>query len=314
LIKRVLAIDGGGIKGAYAAAFLATVEDLIGIGIAERFDLIAGTSTGGIIAIGLGLGIPASRIADLYKRLSNDIFGGGRLLARMRQVGMAAYDSARLHDALVSEFGGRKLGESMTRLVVPSFDLEQGRIRLYKTAHHPDLMQDYKETAVQVAMATSAAPTYFPIHKSSSGTPVVDGAVWACNPSAVAAAESIGVLRWPAADIRLLNIGSPDETYCPPKSGYFGTGLLLWAPRIVRLFMRAQSSASIGIAKTLLGPERVTRFCPVVARGRYGFDDVTSLDRLLSLGAEDGRHASPELLDTFELLTPKLEFVPVHHL
>ena len=66
-VRKILSLDGGGIRGVFPAAFLAKLEEQIGAPIASYFDLIAGTSTGGIIAIGLGLGIPASDILKLYE-------------------------------------------------------------------------------------------------------------------------------------------------------------------------------------------------------------------------------------------------------
>ena len=64
--RRILALDGGGIKGAFAAAFLATIEEATGKRVADHFDLIAGTSTGGIIALGLGLGMSGREIVQFY--------------------------------------------------------------------------------------------------------------------------------------------------------------------------------------------------------------------------------------------------------
>ena len=77
-MRRILTIDGGGIKGVFPAAFLATLEDELGGPVADYFDLIAGTSTGGIIAIGLGLGMTAKELLHLYRE------AGGRIFARRR--------------------------------------------------------------------------------------------------------------------------------------------------------------------------------------------------------------------------------------
>src|SRR4051794_19029634 len=73
-MKRILSIDGGGLKGALPAAFLAEVEEATGKRIVDNFDLITGTSTGGIIAIGLGLGIPAREILRFYQSHGPAVF------------------------------------------------------------------------------------------------------------------------------------------------------------------------------------------------------------------------------------------------
>ena len=77
-MKRILAIDGGGIKGVFPAAFLATVEDTIKRNVADYFDLIVGTSTGGIIALGLGLGLSAKELLAFYEEHGPIIFKGNR--------------------------------------------------------------------------------------------------------------------------------------------------------------------------------------------------------------------------------------------
>ena len=170
-MKRILTIDGGGIKGVFPASFLATVEDTIGDNIANYFDLIVGTSTGGIIALGLGLGLSAKEILDFYEESGPLIFGGNRVLRYLRWLGMAKYNSDNLREKLTDCFGRKKLGDSTKRLVIPCLNLETGAVHVYKTAHHSRLLRDYKEEVVEVALATSAAPTYFPPHRSPTGVP-----------------------------------------------------------------------------------------------------------------------------------------------
>src|SRR5437867_798455 len=127
-MKRILSIDGGGIKGVLPAAFLAAIEETIGRPIAEYFDLIAGTSTGGIIALGLGLGMSAGDIMHFYEELGPTVFGGNRLWRTVRRAGLSAYTSAPLRVALEAKFGDRRLGESLNRLVIPSVNLETGEV------------------------------------------------------------------------------------------------------------------------------------------------------------------------------------------
>jgi patatin-like phospholipase/acyl hydrolase len=117
-MRRILSIDGGGVKGVMPAAFLAAVEQSIGRPIGDYFDLIAGTSTGGIIALGLGLGMPATDIVRFYEDLGPAIFGGSRLWRIVRRAGVSAYTSQPLRAALKEKFADRRLGESRTRLVM----------------------------------------------------------------------------------------------------------------------------------------------------------------------------------------------------
>ena len=150
-MRKILAIDGGGIKGAFPAAFLATVEDTIEDNIANYFDLIVGTSTGGIIALGMGLGLSTKELLTFYEKHGPTIFKGNRVLRLLRWLGTSKYSNAALKNALRSCFGDKKLGNSKKRLVIPSLNLETGEVYIYKTAHHPRLERDYKEDAVEVA-------------------------------------------------------------------------------------------------------------------------------------------------------------------
>src|SRR3989344_7323582 len=112
MTKRILTIDGGGIKGVFPASFLASIEEKIDGRVGEYFDLIVGTSTGGIVALGLGLGLPAKDVIGFYKEHGPLIFGGNGVLKRLRSLLCAKYDQEALRAALKSKFGNRALGES----------------------------------------------------------------------------------------------------------------------------------------------------------------------------------------------------------
>jgi patatin-like phospholipase/acyl hydrolase len=147
-IYRILSLDGGGIRGVFPAAFLARLEEHLDGSIGSHFDLITGTSTGGIIAIGLGLGLSACDILKLYEDHGEAIFDQqhGRMETWLRQRWRGAlhlfgskYSSTPLQNALTGIFGQRRLGESRTRLVIPAWHPMLERVYIYKTAHHPRL-------------------------------------------------------------------------------------------------------------------------------------------------------------------------------
>jgi patatin-like phospholipase/acyl hydrolase len=243
-MRRILTIDGGGIKGVFPAAFLAELEDRLGQPIAQYFDLIAGTSTGGIIALGLGLGITANESLRLYKLHGHRIFPPRRFGWLMRFL-HAKYSHEPLRRILRASFGEKRLGDSGKRLLIPSLNLAAERIHLYKTAHHPALIHDYKIAAVEVGLATVAAPTYFPIHLSPEGLPYIDGSLWARNPLALAVVEAIGILGWPRDDIRVLSLGCTSAHLDLAWRDHLGSGTSYWSGRIAEVFMKAQSSAAI---------------------------------------------------------------------
>ena len=182
---QILSLDGGGLRGIFSAAILARLEEDLDTSIVDHFDLIAGTSTGGVIALGLGLGMRPRQIVEFYTRLGPRVFRNPLGLRSARQLLRAKYAPGPLRSALADVFGDRTFGQSTKRLVITSYNLGTDDVYLFRTAHHPRLVRDWRERAVDVAMATSAAPTYLPGFPLS-GTRLVDGGVWANNPAMVA--------------------------------------------------------------------------------------------------------------------------------
>lgn len=305
---RVLSLDGGGIKGAFSASVLAEFEETLGEPLVDYFDLIAGTSTGGIIALGLGLGLPAKDILGFYETHGGAIFRGARSLAG-RLLG-AKYDSRPLRQALESVFGDRPLGESKTRLVIPSTNLDTGEVHVFKTAHHERFERDYKAKVVDVAMSTAAAPTYFRTHRLPAGTPLIDGGVWANNPMGAAAVEALGVMDWPKGSVKLLSISCTESAPTIRDAKRAGLGVGRWLPHLVGTFMNAQSSASIGTATLLLGHGNVHRISKTVGGERYKLDGFKEIESLRGLGSSVAREEYPKVKQMF-LAEKAQPFVPL---
>jgi hypothetical protein len=311
LVRRILCIDGGGIKGTLPASFLSTVEEATGERIVDHFDLIAGTSTGGIIALGLGLGFGATEIKEFYENEGPSIFATFGFFASVRHVTKAKYDPTPLRKALHKIFAERRLGESATRLLIPAFNSTTGRVHIFKTSHHPRFEIDYQSRAVDVVLATAAAPTYFPAHQIDLGSYLVDGGVWAKNPAGLAAVEAVGVLGWQPAETRMLSLSCSGVPLDVPAAAGWATmnkGLL-------SLFSEGQSSAALGTAKILLGHSdvapRLFRIDPIVANGTFSLDDAGKLKHLIGLGSTSARDFLPTFRAVF--LGEKREaFEPCH--
>src|SRR5277367_2205950 len=145
---RILSLDGGGIKGTFTASVVANLEKMLGSPFAQHFDLITGTSTGGIIALALGIGLSGNEILDFYLKKGPQIFPSTgmpeRLRHTMRHLVRPKHSSEILRNHLVEVFGEKVLGESCSRLVIPCFDCNAGRVQLFKTAHNHRFVQDYK--------------------------------------------------------------------------------------------------------------------------------------------------------------------------
>lgn len=299
-MKKILSIDGGGIKGIFPASFLASVEESLEGKIGDYFDLVVGTSTGGIIALALGAGYSASEVLHFYETLGSSVFKGSRFRRMLRQLRIAKYDQEPLKKALNDQFGDKRLGDSEIRLVIPSLNLTTGEVHIYKTAHHPRLKTDYKVSMTEVALATSAAPTYFPTHKSAAGVPLIDGGMWANNPSAVAATEALSMLEWKKGEFKILSISCTGEPLALEAGTQKGHGRAYWGWRFLKTIMKAQSSASHGMTQHLAGHENIIRIDPTVPRGKYKLDGIDQIDSLKGLGASEARKALPDVRSFFE--------------
>ena len=117
--------------------------------------------------------------------------------------------------------------------------LETGEVYIHKTAHHPRFERDYRERVVDVALATAAAPTYFPTHRSAAGLPLIDGGMWANNPTGLATVEAIGVLGWERTSLRVLSLGCTEEPVDARAAIRYSLGWSYWAWKSVEVFMAA---------------------------------------------------------------------------
>ena len=304
---RILSIDGGGIKGVFPSSFLASLEESLNEGdnISNYFDLIVGTSTGGIIALALGLGFSAKETLSIYEELSSEVFKVNSLLRisplhAIYNLIFSKYSSKKLKKVLLKKFESKKLQDSIKRLVIPSVNLETGEVHIFKTAHHERFKMDYKEFATNVALAAASAPTYFSAHRSSDGMPLIDGGMWANNPTGFAVVEAIGVLGWDNNSLKVLSLGCTSEALNVGIGRRMPMGLLYWGyKKAVNVFMSSQSSASIGMSKLLAGHNNVFRIDPVVPNRRFGLDTTKEMNSLKGLGKSEARKNMPVIESVF---------------
>lgn len=242
---RILSLDGGGVRGLLTIALIDQL-DRRDDGWRQRIDLFAGTSSGGILALGLAFGLSPARLREFTYETSPVIFGPPPLGAfRFGRVLRSGYDNRRLRAELTAVFGDATLGDLGARVLIPSFDLDSGndstggpRSWKPKFFHNfPGSDSDADRHVVDVALRTSAAPTYFP---SAGG--FVDGGVAANNPSMAAVAQSQDqqrsrVDRNPGlADLRLLSIGSGEPQKFLPGTR-LDWGLASWARHLLPLIL-----------------------------------------------------------------------------
>jgi patatin-like phospholipase/acyl hydrolase len=308
---QILALDGGGIKGLFSAAVLAAIEEDLSVAIAEHFDLITGTSTGGIIALGLGLGMRPRQIVEFYVEHGPSIFRNPCGARNALQLARSKFSPAPLEFALRSPaaFGEKLLGDSAKRLVVPSYNLGDDDVYIFKTPHHERLRRDWRVPAWKVAMATAAAPTYFPAYCGVDRIRLVDGGVWANNPTLVGVIEAVSMLNIPLEQIRVFSLGTVDALAHRPAKLDRG-GLWQWRTAAVDVIMRGQSLGVQKQAVHLLGENAVYRLDPKAPEGLFLLDKMAA-DGLIAKAAHESRHFAPTFESEFA--THKADvFTPIY--
>ena len=284
---RILSIDGGGIRGIFPASVLAGLEEryLDGSSIAPYFDLITGTSTGGIIAIGLGAGLRASELRNLYVERGRDIFPPMGSLGRFLRVFRYRYDRGPLVRVLREHLGDQTLGDSMSRLCIPACEGHFSDLYVFKTPHHPDYHLDGVEGMMKVATATSAAPTYFrPL--DVGGYTFLDGGIWANNPIMVGLTEALTAFAVPRERIRILSIGCGNTPYTVSSAKKRLGGMLSWRD-IITAAMRFQSLSALGQAGLLIGLDSILRIDLPETAPHIELDDWLEAQAVLPAAAAD---------------------------
>jgi uncharacterized protein len=292
---QVLSIDGGGFKGMFAAVLLACLEADLGISVVDHFDLIVGTSTGGIVALGLGAGLGPSEITNFYIEHGPSIFGHPRWKAPVRLF-RAKYRTAPLRHALEVAFGELTLGDSKVPLAIPSYDLCNDDVHLFRTPHSPQLLRDRRERMVDVALATTAAPTYLSAHKLR-GMRLIDGGMWANNPTLVGIVEAVTTFGYTLAETAVFSIGTTIETVKRPARLDQG-GLVPWAGDAIAVVLRSQSLTAHNHARLLLGEDRMLRVDPQVPAQDLRLDRV-SPEKLRGRAEHCSRQISSQFRERF---------------
>ena len=218
---KVLAIDGGGIRGVIPAAVLAYIEAKTGKHSSELFDLVVGTSTGGIIAAGVTVpkanGKPKFSAADmlnLYVEQGQEIFNRSfwRGITTIGGFGDEQYDHRPLERILKTYLGNATLDECLVPIVVTSYDIEQRKPYYFKTLRARE-SKDRNHYLRDAARATSAAPTFFEpaLVSSMAQTPtrrvLVDGGVFVNNPSLCGWVEAQSMADDPG-DVLVVSLGT----------------------------------------------------------------------------------------------------------
>jgi len=250
---RIISFSGGGIRGIYQVVYLQNLQKLLPGGITPHFELVAGTSTGSIIAAALACGIDLERVRKLYWDKGREIFSK-RWFSKVRKG--PHYRPEPLRRALESVFEDRTMKDCHHRLLIPATTLDTFECRVYKS--YPENQQglDLDARVVDAVMASCAAPTYFPAFKpQDDDRTYMDGGVWANAPLLVAAISAHKVLNIGFDRMRLLSVGNGRSPVGATAAELKNMRLLseFAAKTVLGMMFEAQSSGAKVMAEMLLG-------------------------------------------------------------
>lgn len=243
-MKYLLALDGGGIRGVLTATILARIETMLGKPAAKVFDLIAGTSTGGIMACGLATGMSAQALAALYATRGSEIFSRSPEWKAETLHGIMGpkYPDAPIEAILKEILGDKTLADCQTAIVVPTYAIEAPIVNkaasyFFKSWVGPNCyLRD-------VARATSAAETYFPPYQFTNLEGQIgaftDGGTFCNSPGLAALADASDL--WPKEPKILLAIGTGQLEKDIPYDKAKTWGLASWGLNIIDVFMDGQA-------------------------------------------------------------------------
>lgn len=279
----VLSVDGGGIRGIIPATFLAEFEKRTGKPICELFDLIAGTSTGGLLAAGLALpdenGSPkytAQQMLAAYFEDGSSIFHKSLFRQIMTLGGLIGpkYSGRPLEKTLASYLGDARLHEVLTELLIPAYDMASSTPWFFKTSYARQTRTPAgNPLLVEVVRATTAAPTYFP-PLSMEGHCMIDGGVFAGNPALCAYAQARNVYP-DETEFLVVSLGTGQEPHNLPCSKIRGWGIAGWVAPINAVMLNASSATVNYQMRALVGCKNYTRFQVQLDGSTAAMDDAS---------------------------------------
>ena len=308
---RILSIDGGGIRGIVPALVLDEVEHRTGRPISSLFDLIAGTSTGGIITLGMtkpnANGEPeysAKEIAELYSGRGKRIFSSSILHQLSSAWGLLdeKYPAKEVEKVFDEYFGEARLKDALTNVLVTSFEIEL-RTPWFFRSSRAKTADEYDFPMTKVARATSAAPTYFePLRLEGEGKDkgkhwaLVDGGVYANNPAMCALVDALTVHGAKLEDVLILSLGTGEPTEGLPRKDAKDWGLVGWARPLLDIVFE-------GVSDTV--GHQTTQLCPPVAGKRRAFRLQVQLPQLKTAIDEIDK-ATDEAIEALQKVAERL--------
>jgi patatin-like phospholipase/acyl hydrolase len=246
---QALALTGGGYRGLFTARALEIMEVECGGHIAQHFDLLCGTSIGGIVALAAAFEVPMSKVVRVFIDRGEEIFpphskprGLGKLVDLWKHSSMPRYASSTLRSVITELIpADATLGDAAHPVCIPAVNVTEGKPQVFKTRHVAEWRRDWKLKAVDVALATAAAPTFFELAEVENSR-YADGGLVANAPDLVAVHEAEHFFAVPKDAIRLLSVGTTTQKYSVSHSAGRAFGIMDWMAdqRLFNVIISAQ--------------------------------------------------------------------------
>lgn len=318
---QALALTGGGYRGLFTARALQEMEDHIGEPIGRHFDLTYGTSIGGIIALAVAFEVPMSKVVQTFVDYGEEIFPPkekGRIAALKslaKRLKAPQYRAAALRDVITKLIDKDATLNDVTHAVgIPAVNVTEGHPQVFKSRHKKEWTRDWKFKAVDVALATSAAPTFFELAEVG-GCLYADGGLFANAPDLLALHEAEHYFEVPCESIRMLSIGTTTNSYSVAFSAGRQFGISQWM-NDMRLFNVTISSQQ-QFVEQLMEHKLGTRYLRLdhppsnEQTADLGLDVATEAARrtLLALGAKATSDILGERLKPYLAHSPQMKLV-----
>lgn len=299
---KILSIDGGGIRGIYPAYILQCIQERLGIHVFDHFDMIAGTSTGSIIAAGIACQKPPSEIVSLYKKHGAEIFGQkikSLFPPIFKQGAHSKYENKNLKKVLNDEFGDIKLGDIEKPLLIPATDIGHGGVHVFKSSYSKNFTRDTNVAVKHAVLASCSAPAFFDPVKIDNYL-LADGGVWANNPALAAAIDAQYRLNVDMKDICILSLGTGQSRTSYGTKDKKNWGLLTgWKNlEFISFLLSLQAQSIQNYLQLMLDKNQLIRLS-FESDKPLPMDDAIVLNDLISRADRTFSHNSEKLMQFF---------------
>lgn len=301
---KILSVDGGGIRGIFPAHILQCVQERLGIDVFDYFDMIAGTSTGSIIAAGIACQKQPMELVSLYRKHGAEIFGQkikSWWPSILKQGMHSKYENKNLKTILHNEFGDVKLGDIQKPLLIPTTDIGNGGVHVFKSSYSNSFTRDMNVTVKQAVLASCSAPAFFNPTKVHNYL-LADGGVWANNPALAAVIDAQYRLNVDIKNIRILSIGTGQSKTAYGMDENKNWGLLMgWKNlEFISFLLSLQAQSTQNYLQLMLAKDQLTRL-DFKSDNPLPMDDATLLGDLVSRADKLFTHKSEELMKFFNI-------------